>query len=613
MQAKQTSLFSAPEPAAEPSPYMVPTAHVLDGAPIGAFQLNHVYHQDCLQALRTLPDKSFDVALVDPPYNASKGGEWKWDNSVVLPGMGGDWTKAMLAWDDMSLAQYLAFTLEWLREIKRIVKPTGSVWVHGTYHNIGIINVGMQLSGIEIINEVVWFKRNSFPNLSGRRLTASHETILWAHTGGAKRQYLFNYETAKALPCPEDQIKVEGRQMRTVWDIPNNKDRSELAFGRHPTQKPLRLLHRMLALSAKVGDVCLIPFAGSGSECVAALQRGLSFLAFERESEYYAIASQRISSAANAITQGTGRASLATALDTAASTGRSPTLITRARGSALVRSSLKRVNDSDPVPSLIKWTGSKRSQVKAILPLVPSHKRYFEPFLGGGALLYHCATPNALATDTYAPLIALWRLVQTSPDDLTSNYDEQWRLLQRNLPDYFYEVRSRFNTTQDPRDLNLLLRTCVNGIVRFNDAGQFNNSFHLSRPGMNPRLFRSNVLKWHDRLKEVVFRVCDYQVALEEAVTGDFAYLDPPYAGTKQRYQQETDFQRLLLTLERLNERGVLWALSFDGLRGDTDLSQPVPPELYKRATLVKSGNSPVHKVLNGPIEVVQETLYLSF
>ena len=109
------------------------------------------------------------LAIADPPYNASKGSIWKWDNSVRLPGFGGDWQKVMAQWDDMPLTEYFTFTLAWLSEVKRVVRPTGSLWVHGTYHNIGVINFALQLLEIEIINEVVWYKRNSFPNLSGRR------------------------------------------------------------------------------------------------------------------------------------------------------------------------------------------------------------------------------------------------------------------------------------------------------------------------------------------------------------------------------------------------------------------------------------------------------------
>jgi DNA modification methylase len=133
---------------------------------IGLFALDSVQHLDCLEGMRALPDNSVDLAIADPPYNASKGNLWKWDNSVKMPGFGGDWSKVDAHWDDMPLADYMRFTLQWLSEVKRVVRPTGSLWVHGTYHNIGIVNMAMQLLDIEIINEVVWYKRNSFPNLS---------------------------------------------------------------------------------------------------------------------------------------------------------------------------------------------------------------------------------------------------------------------------------------------------------------------------------------------------------------------------------------------------------------------------------------------------------------
>jgi site-specific DNA-methyltransferase (adenine-specific) len=260
---------------------------------LGAFALNTIYNISCLDGMASLPAHSVDVAIADPPYNASKGGEWKWDNSVALPGFGGDWRKVSESWDTMDLTQYVRFTVEWLTHLKRVVKPTGSIWIHGTYHNIGIINFVLQTLDIEIINEVVWYKRNSFPNLSGRRLTASHETILWAHTG-KRREYFFDYDCSKSLDCPEDALRSPGKQMRTVWDIPNNKDRSELLHGKHPTQKPLRLLTRMLRLSAQPGSICLAPFSGSGSECVAAAHLGLSYIGFETDPAYVDLARRRI-------------------------------------------------------------------------------------------------------------------------------------------------------------------------------------------------------------------------------------------------------------------------------------------------------------------------------
>lgn len=262
---------------------------------IGSFTLNTVHHADCIEAMRQIPDSSVDIAIADPPYNASKGNNLKWDSSFKLPGFGGDWSKVMAAWDDMPLADYFAFTIAWLAELKRIVRPTGSLWVHGTYHNIGIINFALQMLSVEIINEVVWYKRNSFPNLSGRRLTASHETILWAHTGDKKkRRYYFAYDVSKAMGSPEDLLKEPGKQMRTVWDIPNNKKRVELAFGKHPTQKPIRLLKRMLELSARPGDLLLVPFAGSGADCVAAQELGITFLGFEKDAEFVQLSNRRL-------------------------------------------------------------------------------------------------------------------------------------------------------------------------------------------------------------------------------------------------------------------------------------------------------------------------------
>lgn len=259
------------------------------------FALDRIHNIDCIEAIKQLPDACVDLAIADPPYNASKGNNWRWDNSMVLPGMGGNWNKVMADWDDLPLGDYFNFCLAWLAQLKRVVRPTGSLWVHGTYHNIGIINFAMQMLEIEIINEVVWYKRNSFPNLSGRRLTASHETILWAHTGGEKkRKYHFDYEASKAMSSPEDLLKEAGKQMRTVWDIPNNKQREELAFGKHPTQKPVRLLKRMLTLSARPGDVLLVPFAGSGSDCVAAQELGIHFIGFDLDETYCRQANQRV-------------------------------------------------------------------------------------------------------------------------------------------------------------------------------------------------------------------------------------------------------------------------------------------------------------------------------
>lgn len=255
---------------------------------------DYISNSDCIEGMKAMPSDCVDIIIADPPYNLSKSGDWKWDNSVSLSGMGGNWNITNENWDNMSLDDYFNFSIAWLTEAKRILKPTGSMWIFGTYHNIGIINIVCQMLGIEIINEVIWYKKNAFPNLSGRRLTASHETILWAHSGGKKRNYYFDYEYSKNGEFTGDDLKSPGKQMRTVWDLSNNKNPYELKYGKHPTQKPIKILSRMIKLSSRPGDIMLTPFAGAGSECVAAKMTGRHYIGFETEEEYCRISEDRL-------------------------------------------------------------------------------------------------------------------------------------------------------------------------------------------------------------------------------------------------------------------------------------------------------------------------------
>ncbi len=256
--------------------------------------INRIINGECVSEMKKIPDACIDLIIADPPYNLSKGSEWKWDNSIELQGMGGNWNKVMQEWDDFTFESYMIFTKAWLTEAKRILKPTGSMWIFGSYHNIGIVNVVCQMLGIEIINEVVWYKRNAFPNLAGRRLTASHETILWCNRGGKRREYFFDYEYSKNGDFSYDVLKTPGKQMRTVWDISNNKEKTELAYGKHPTQKPLRILKRIINLTSREGDIMLTPFSGSGSECVAAKMTGRKYIGIELDDSYCEIAANRL-------------------------------------------------------------------------------------------------------------------------------------------------------------------------------------------------------------------------------------------------------------------------------------------------------------------------------
>lgn len=250
--------------------------------------------QDALEGLRDLPDDSIDLAIADPPYGAASSNIWKLDADHSLPGFGGAWKLANHAWDRLTGLEAFEFTLTWLMELRRVVRPTGSIWIHSTYHNSGMANVACQLLGLEIINEVVWFKRNAFPNLAARRLTASHETILWVHTGGHERRYRFNYELVKRASFPGDSLKQPNKQLRTVWDIPNNKTREERTFGSHPTQKPLRLVERMLLVSGLEGGKLLVAFVGSGTELIAGRRFGMECLGFEIDPEFFDLACRRL-------------------------------------------------------------------------------------------------------------------------------------------------------------------------------------------------------------------------------------------------------------------------------------------------------------------------------
>lgn len=255
---------------------------------------NRIYKEDSILGMKNMEAKSVDLIVADPPYNLSAGNAIHCDGQKVIAGMGGEWNKVKQDWDSFTLQEYFDFSYAWISEAKRVLKETGSMWIFGTYHNIGIINYVCQLLGLEIINEVIWYKSNSFPNLAGRRLTASHETILWVHNSPNKRKYKFNYEFSKNGDFSYDNLKSAGKQMRTVWSIPNNKSKWELKFGKHPTQKPVRIIKRMIELTTDSDDLVLVPFCGSGTECVAAKMLKRDYVTFEINEEYIDLATKRL-------------------------------------------------------------------------------------------------------------------------------------------------------------------------------------------------------------------------------------------------------------------------------------------------------------------------------
>lgn len=265
------------------------------------------------------------------------------------------------------------------------------------------------------------------------------------------------------------------------------------------------------------------------------------------------------------------------------------------------------------IQPVIKWSGSKRSQAAAITKNIPQFNRYFEPFVGGGSIAYAISPNKGLCGDVCEPLINLWRLIQSDYETLFEQYKLRWERLQNEGYLVFYEIRDNYNKNHDSVDLFFLSRTCVNGLIRFNKNGEFNNSLHHTRKGIDPDRLKPILANWSERLQGVEFQKGDYWETTQNVKKGDFVYLDPPYFYTKGRYFGTIDFARFTDYLAWLNKKNVNYALSFDGFRGDTNYMVELPKELYKRHLMLPSGNSSFKKVMDKKNEAVYESLYLNY
>ena len=190
---------------------------------------------------------------------------------------------------------------------------------------------------------------------------------------------------------------------------------------------------------------------------------------------------------------------------------------------------------------IIKWSGSKRNVAYEIAALAPkSINTYFEPFIGGGSILYTIEAERKTASDINKPLIDLWNLIKNESDFLLKHYSDNWNLLndEKNPESHkvFYDIREQFNQNFNPEDLFFLSRTCVNGLIRFNKRGEFNNSLHYTRKGINPITLKKIILQWIEKIKYTEFLHRDYNHILDLAKKDDFVYLDPPYFNTKGMY-----------------------------------------------------------------------------
>ena len=244
-----------------------------------------LYNGDSIELLNNLLENSVDMIFSDPPYNLSNGGFTVHAGHMVSVNKG--------IWDiSKGFEDDYAFHYRWLEACRRVLKPEGTLWVSGTYHSIYQCGHALQSLGYHILNDISWFKPNASPNLSCRFFTASHETLIWARKD-KKAKHKFNYDLMKNGNWPEDQLKKPGLQMRSVWSMGTPRS-EEKKYGKHPTQKPLDLLERIVLSSTNKGDVVLDPFTGSSTTGIAAIANKRKFIGIDLEKKYLDLSIKRI-------------------------------------------------------------------------------------------------------------------------------------------------------------------------------------------------------------------------------------------------------------------------------------------------------------------------------
>ncbi len=245
---------------------------------------SHIVVGDCVAEMSKLPAGSVDLVFADPPYNLQLKGDLKRPDESHVDAVNNDWDKFS------SFAAYDDFTRAWLLACRRIMKPSATLWVIGSYHNIFRVGAIMQDLGFWVLNDIVWRKTNPMPNFRGRRFTNAHETMIWAARDENAKGYTFNYEALKAAN--------EDVQARSDWLIPlcTGDERLKGGDGKkvHPTQKPEGLLARVLLSSSKPGDLVIDPFNGTGTTGAVAKRLGRRYIGFERDQTYATAAEARI-------------------------------------------------------------------------------------------------------------------------------------------------------------------------------------------------------------------------------------------------------------------------------------------------------------------------------
>jgi len=235
-----------------------------------------LYKGDCLELMPKFPSESFDMIFADPPYFLSNGGITCHAGKMVSVDKG-KWDKSK------GLTESYHFTLDWLAHCQRLLKPNGTIWISGTNHIHQIIGFCLLQLGYKVLNDIAWLKPNPPPNLSCRYFTHSTEIIWWA-ARDKKSKHKFNYKVMKQLN--------DGKQMKSVWQI-DAPPKEEKVFGKHPTQKPLALLERIIVASTDEDDLIFDPFAGSSTTGIASARLNRRFIGLELEQQFIDLSVKR--------------------------------------------------------------------------------------------------------------------------------------------------------------------------------------------------------------------------------------------------------------------------------------------------------------------------------
>ncbi|WP_341484953.1 Dam family site-specific DNA-(adenine-N6)-methyltransferase [Clostridium saudiense] len=521
---------------------------------------NTLFCGDSIKILKKLQEKSIDMVFTDPPYFLSNDGI-TCSNGKMVSVNKGEWDKSRGFNEDVK------FHKKWIKECDRVLKDDGSIWISGTYHCIHQIIYILLSMGYYIINEVTWFKPNAAPNLGCRCLTASHETLIWAKKS-KKARHTFNYDIAKEING--------GKQMRSVWEI-STTPKSEKINGNHPTQKPLKLMERIIRISTNPGDIILDPFCGSSSTGVAANKFGRKYIGVDISEEFLEISKKRI--------EELNEGQMELNLDLLCKINIDNT---KEENSIKMEESMI----SKEAKPFLKWAGGKAKLIPIFEERYPVELQngeidtYIEPFIGGGAVLLSIISKynfnKIVINDINSELTLTYKVIREYPDKLISILDkmqEEYNCLDslEEKQEFFYGVREKFNQSKgninyekiDDKSIEhaasmiFLNKSCFNGLYRENKKGGFNVPF-----GKKEKLNcydKENIMAVSEKLKNAIILNGDFEKVMDYVNNHTFVYMDPPYRPlnatsnfndySKEPFNDDTQI-RLSKFYKELNKKG---------------------------------------------------------